>query len=99
MKHLKTFEHFTFEGSVELENSISEKKKLPEALQKAIDAKKDKADKKDDDKEEKDTDKSKKSKKDDKDDKDEKTETKGLTAAQKKLPAGLQKAIAAKKKK
>ncbi len=96
MKHLKTFEHFTFEESVELENSVTEKKKLPEALQKAIDAKKDKAAKKDD--KEEDTDKSKKSKKDDKDEKGDKEETKGLTAAQKKLPAGLQKAIAKKKK-
>lgn len=41
----------------------------------------------------------KKGKKEDKEDKDEKKGGKGLTASQKKLPAGLQKAILARKKK
>ena len=78
------------------ERRFDEKKKIPAGLQAYLDKKAGKKGKKADEKDEK-SDK-KADKKGKKTDEKEEPKGKGLTAAQKKLPAGLQKAILAKKK-
>ena len=90
------YEHQS-EGHLSGFDEFNEKKKIPAGLQAYLDKKAGKKGKKADDKEDKDVKADKKGKKS-KDDKDEAPKGKGLTAAQKKLPAGLQKAILAKKK-
>lgn len=90
------YEHSTESYLSDFEK-FDEKKKIPAGLKAYLDKKAGKKGKKGDDKEEKEDKKAdKKGKKDD--EKEENPKGKGLTAAQKKLPAGLQKAILAKKK-
>lgn len=75
-------------------DDFNEKKKIPAGLQAYLDKKAGKKGKKSEEKEEKTDKKGKKSK----EEKVDEPKGKGLTAAQKKLPIGLQKAILAKKK-
>lgn len=79
----ENFDEDDVEEKVWGDEEVVEKKKLPEGLRKAIEAKKAKS-------------KGKEEKTDKKE--DTKKSGKGLTTAQKKLPAGLQKAILSKKK-
>jgi hypothetical protein len=96
MKHLRMFEDF---GNL-FEELTAKQKKLPKGLRDAIEKKEGKKPKKGDDKDEEEDDKKAKGKKGKKYDKEEeKVDNKGLTAKQKKLPAGLQKAILKKKNK